>query len=1094
MERLVVLPKNYLEATRTSRVSRDIHIALTITSFSMFSTLSRGSSKVRQSYTRSSCLCNILGHHQAACPQIYRTTRATSSTPFFKSAILLGRDNKAAAPAHGEPATIDDDSASAHGQKKQPKSTTTHTSSSRGFLQVLRESLIAAGEALLPRSQSAKGEGLGTSTTESTEPPDGSSSEPEKKHKSKKSTEQQQVDAVPNELDKKEQTAAAPELSATKDPRPPGQEKMGDPEEVSDGVAVKVKPKHSASQAGKDKKKKKKKKATLVRSVMTTSPHKKKKGSVSSKKLGKRSASEPSPETTISNKQLDDRYLTLHTKNTDGQLFTIRRRKMDDKPEIPDSDETGFMKVIVDTPSLSLKLQQIGELINIPRGIAKLMHNGELTAEEKSVLLPVFPKIVNPLPEAPPISKAKTKRLNRPPLPLGPITATKGVIGEEIKIISAKDLHLVPLDTEPLQVPRLSYGLERVLFNPGVYQLQDPRSKVFNFDPYLQTIMPVNEFDFNALNEYITSSRDEKLIGKAVAEKKKYAGSTSSMTSALTHFHYLLSQWREINALNLSKHFQVDSHNFTALQRSPSAIFLRWRDGAYAIDADKQFDTANILMMLGKSMEKLLTLPTKDFEKYRKSKSGVITERERNADEQFHYTGMGNFLLRSQLDAYDPRIPGTGMFDLKTRSVVSVRIDTANYEEARGYEIRDLFGQWESYEREYFDMIRSAFLKYSLQVRMGRMDGIFVAYHNTERIFGFQYISLPEMDYALHGTKDPAIGDSEFKLSIELLGRVLERATAKWPEQSMRLHFETRDTATPFAYIFAEPMTEDEIERIQKTNKAQIDEFERQVLGLATKDLSVEEEKKEWDNIRNSVEQSMKQDEESVILEEDVKDLEERLETTSLTEDILVAENDFTKEPATEDDDREIMAMTLTIRNKVNGRYVERPMSFTANHRWDVQYSLAEAPSKASAWSLYRATQARRTKAMTKPKAQKAGRDIFLEQIKKWIQKGREYRARMNELEKNTVVKVVDESITSALAPREVKIEDIPGQKEDMVGTAPVTSAKSNEGVAEMPSTTSEEAKEDEVSEQSKDEVAETENGSTAEGPSEGSPSEKRQD
>lgn len=39
-------------------------------------------------------------------------------------------------------------------------------------------------------------------------------------------------------------------------------------------------------------------------------------------------------------------------------------------------------------------------------------------------------------------------------------------------------------------------------------------------------------------------------------------------------------------------------------------------------------------------------------------------------------------------------------------------------------------------------MTRSAFLKYSMQVRIGDMDGIFVAYHNTARIFGFQYISL----------------------------------------------------------------------------------------------------------------------------------------------------------------------------------------------------------------------------------------------------------------------------------------------------------------------------------------------------------------
>ena len=60
------------------------------------------------------------------------------------------------------------------------------------------------------------------------------------------------------------------------------------------------------------------------------------------------------------------------------------------------------------------------------------------------------------------------------------------------------ELSLIPIEgvIQPA-VPALSYGLERVLFNPGVYQLQDPRSRVYNFDPYLSEIMPVNEFDFN---------------------------------------------------------------------------------------------------------------------------------------------------------------------------------------------------------------------------------------------------------------------------------------------------------------------------------------------------------------------------------------------------------------------------------------------------------------------------------------------------------------------------------------------------------------------------------------------------------------------
>lgn len=193
----------------------------------------------------------------------------------------------------------------------------------------------------------------------------------------------------------------------------------------------------------------------------------------------------------------------------------------------------------------------------------------------------------------------------------GPIKVTKAQQKEgfEIQTVIPEELALIPvekLDQEP--VPGLVYGLDRVLFNPGVVHLQDPRSRVFNFDPYLQKITPVSEFNFNALKEYKTSSRDTTLIQLTKEEKKKYTGSTSSMSSALAHFHFLLSQWRPITSM-LSRTFPVEFNTFTKLQRGPTALFLRWRDGAYAIDADKEYDTSPVLMMLGKSMEKLLTLP-----------------------------------------------------------------------------------------------------------------------------------------------------------------------------------------------------------------------------------------------------------------------------------------------------------------------------------------------------------------------------------------------------------------------------------------------------------------------------------------------------
>ncbi|KAI6379761.1 hypothetical protein MCOR25_001892 [Pyricularia grisea] len=401
-----------------------------------------------------------------------------------------------------------------------------------------------------------------------------------------------------------------------------------------------------------------------------------------------------------------------------------------------------------------------------------------------------------------------------------------------IHYVKASDLELQPIEKPQPPVPGVQYGLDRVLFNPGVYQLQCPRTQVYNFDPYLARIMPIEEFDFTALKQYVTSSKDQTLIQMASGLGKKYTGSTSSMTASLAHFHFLISGWRTITTTSLTRETPIESFNFTRIMRGPAAAFLHYKDGTYAIDADKEFDKATILSMLGKSVEKLLTLPKEEFENYHRDRSHLLSESTREDPEAFHYTTLGDFLMRSQLDAHNPRLPGTGMYDLKTRAVLSIRMDSSDIKSGLGYEIRHRFGEFESFEREYLDMIRSAFLKYSMQVRMGRMDGIFVAFHNTERIFGFQYIPLEEMDYTIHGTTDRQLGDEEFKLSVNLLNKVLDKATARFPGKSLRLHFETRPSETPFMYIFAKPVNDAEIDEVQEANKAAVEKFEKEIMSL----------------------------------------------------------------------------------------------------------------------------------------------------------------------------------------------------------------------------------------------------------------------
>lgn len=300
--------------------------------------------------------------------------------------------------------------------------------------------------------------------------------------------------------------------------------------------------------------------------------------------------------------------------------------------------------------------------------------------------------------------------------------------------------------------------------------------------------MPISEFNFSALKPYKTSSQDTSLSKLAKAHGGRYVGSTSSMTGILAHFHFLLSNWRPLNLDMLSRGFKLldgkNALNFTELSRAPSAAFLRYKDGIYSIDGDKQFDTgSSVLSQLGHSLEKLLTRSKEDYQKYRKDSKVGVSEEERAKPETYQFSAQGKFLTRAQLDAHDPRLPGTGTFDIKTRAVVSIRMQSSNIRPMVGYQILSQHGNYESYEREYHDMLRSTLLKYSLQARMGKMDGIFMAYHNVEQIFGFQYLNMMEIDSALHSQADPTLGDQEFRASLDLLETVFDKATARFPEK-----------------------------------------------------------------------------------------------------------------------------------------------------------------------------------------------------------------------------------------------------------------------------------------------------------------------
>ncbi|KAG1837781.1 mitochondrial protein Pet127-domain-containing protein [Suillus subalutaceus] len=395
--------------------------------------------------------------------------------------------------------------------------------------------------------------------------------------------------------------------------------------------------------------------------------------------------------------------------------------------------------------------------------------------------------------------------------------------------------------SEHKPIARLAHGLDRVLFNPGVHWLQDPRSRVYNFTPWLERIPKVTDFAFERVTGFIRSSQDDDLHTLAKIHSRPYVGSTSSLTGLLSHIYFLISGGKEVDTSVLSGAFAHEPTNFTPGQRMPVSIVLRYKDGVWAVDSGKDGDDdseKNVLTWMGTLLEKFLTVPEPEFKTLLRSSPAPAEGEEDKRREAYRYAKSNRFLMRSQLDCVDPRLPGTGVFDVKTRAAVPIRLDLLNFEENSGYLIRTLHGPLESFEKEYYDLIRSAFLKYSFQARIGNMDGVFVAYHNTARVFGFQYVSLEEMDARLfgqdvkpagvvNGDSAPTRGARIFEKCVKVLEMVMDEIVGVFGERSVKCTFETRERS-PKMNIWVEPVEWDAEKEGKGKNLVEMKEAEEE--------------------------------------------------------------------------------------------------------------------------------------------------------------------------------------------------------------------------------------------------------------------------
>lgn len=116
------------------------------------------------------------------------------------------------------------------------------------------------------------------------------------------------------------------------------------------------------------------------------------------------------------------------------------------------------------------------------------------------------------------------------------------------------------------------------------------------------------------------------------------------------------------------------------------------------------------------------------------------------------------------------------------------------------------------------------------------------------------------------------------------------------------------------------------------------------------------------------------------------------------------------REPSAGPEGKEVLALTLTIRNKVNKSYVLRPENLGAKDQWTMEYSLDEVSKPDRAWSLYQACQMRRKKKLDDVNRRGESDDevdAYIRRLREMSRKGAEWRKKQDEKDRALPVQVL---------------------------------------------------------------------------------------
>ena len=368
---------------------------------------------------------------------------------------------------------------------------------------------------------------------------------------------------------------------------------------------------------------------------------------------------------------------------------------------------------------------------------------------------------------------------------------------------------------QSVKPPVLTLHLETVVNNPGIYPIEEIRKMCDYKNQNLQALKPETtkktirkfisesnipdlkvtkkyttslfeslpkpeEIESENFDKYIPPNKDQTLINLMKSKECLFASSTSGLSNILSHYFYKLTNFKSPHFYNLSEKFTNEPFKFMMFQRKPISIAINKHGGNFhSISQNKIFADKNdfILLKMGKYMEKIFT---NDEESFRQKYMQIGKLIDISEPEYFNFVTYDKILLRSQIDCSTllEKTKKNIFFEIKTRACSPIRYDINNYKDYLDYEIKTLTGIQNSYEREFYDLIRGGFLKYIFQLKIGGMHGAFISYHNTEKIFGFEYISLIDMERRVFG--NTYFSDLVFKASFKLLQETFTEILSKY--------------------------------------------------------------------------------------------------------------------------------------------------------------------------------------------------------------------------------------------------------------------------------------------------------------------------